>query len=100
MLMYEGEHWMLKDRDAGLLRVYEDKEDLLSDWVQENKDSSPKVFELFTRYNNMRENNEDLINDLLKDVKILMYNNRHKIKTKEDFKKIQGGFMLENILED
>ena len=94
LLMYEDGQWMLKDRNAILLRIYEDKEDILSDWVEENKDEKPKVFQLFERYVNMKEDNDELIKNLLKDVKIMMYNNRNKITCKEDIEKLEAGLEL------
>ena len=94
LLMYEDGSWMLKDRNAELLRIYEDKEDILNDWIEENKEEKPKVFQLFERYVNMKEDNDELIKTLLKDVKIMMYNNREKITCKEDIEKLEAGLEL------
>ena len=89
MLMYEDHLWKLKDRNASLLRIYEDKEDILSDWVEQVRDIKQNVGKLFDRYVNMKDNNDELVKELLKDVKIMMYNNKHRINSKEDFEKIQ-----------
>ena len=89
MLMYEDYVWKLKDRNAALLRIYEDKEDILNDWVEEVRDINPNVRKLFDRYVNMKDNNDELIKELLKDVKIMMYNNKHKINSKEDLENLQ-----------
>ena len=94
LLMYEDGKWMLKDRNAELLRIYEDKEEILNDWIEENKEEKPKVFQLFERYVNMKEDNDELIKTLLKDVKIMMYNNREKITCKEDIEKLEAGLEL------
>ena len=89
MLMYEDYVWKLKDRNAALLRIYEDKEDILSDWVEEVRDINPNVSKLFDRYVKMKDNNDELIKELLKNVKIMMYNNKHKINSKEDLEQLQ-----------
>ena len=94
LLMYEDGSWMLKDRNAELLRIYEDKEDILNDWIEENKEEKPKVFQLFERYVNMKEDNDEFLKKLLKDVKIMMYNNRNKITCKEDIEKLEAGLEL------
>ena len=92
MLMYEDQLWKLKDRNASLLRIYEDKEDILSDWVEEVRDIKPNVVKLFNRYVNMKDNNDELIKELLKDVKIMMYNNTQKINSKEDIEKLEAEY--------
>ena len=89
MLIYEDHLWKLKDRNASLLRIYEDKEDILNDWVEQVRDINPNAIKLFNRYVNMKDNNDELVKELLKDVKIMMYNNKHKITSKEDFEKIE-----------
>ncbi|MBI95542.1 hypothetical protein CL656_00100 [bacterium] len=96
IMMYEDGKWTLKDRNKELQRIYTDKEEVLDDWVEEKKQVNPDLIKMFDRYLEMKEENETLIKDLLKDVKMMIYNQKDKIsfndveKVSETLEKIEN----------
>ena len=79
MMMFDDGKWTLKDRNKELQRIYEDKEEILDEWVETKKSIDPNIIRMFNRYLELKETNDTLIKDLLKDVKMMIYNNKEKI---------------------
>tara|TARA_Y100001970_G_scaffold244313_1_gene310333 strand:+ start:32 stop:1012 length:981 start_codon:yes stop_codon:yes gene_type:complete len=82
ILLYENGKWLLKDRNDTLLRIYEDKEEILNDYIEENK--GHELINFFNKYIDMKDGDEQFMKRVIKDVKIMMYNNRDKIVIKDD----------------
>ena len=68
IMIYEDEQWKLKDRQKELDNIYDHKEILLEDWLNE-QDKFPVLKKSFERYLNNRDNNEvlNMIKDEIKD---------------------------------
>lgn len=100
IMMYDDGKWILKDRNKELKRIYEDKEEFLDEWVEAKKKIDPNIIEMFNRYLEMKDKNESLIKDLLKDVKMMIYNNKEKISFNDVDKVTEAIQLLENGTHD
>ena len=76
MMMYKDNKWMLTDK-AQLGSVYDDKEEMIEEWFNENKDS--EMIKYFNRYLNLKEDDKEM--QLIKEeMKLMMFNNKNLIK--------------------
>jgi hypothetical protein len=76
MMMYKDNKWMLTDK-AQLGSVYDDKEEMIEEWYNENKDS--EMIKYFNRYLNLKEDDKEM--QLIKEeMKLMMFNNKNLIK--------------------
>ena len=76
MMMYKNNKWMLTDK-AQLGSVYDDKEEMIEEWYNENKDS--EMIKYFNRYLNLKEDDKEM--QLIKEeMKLMMFNNKNLIK--------------------
>ena len=80
IMMYDDNRWVLRDRNKELIKIYEDKEEMLDEWVEENKHFKPELLKMFKRYLELKDSDENLIKELLKEIKIMIYNNKKNIK--------------------
>jgi hypothetical protein len=65
-----------KDK-AQLGSVYDDKEEMIEEWFNENKDS--EMIKYFNRYLNLKEDDKEM--QLIKEeMKLMMFNNKNLIK--------------------
>ena len=80
IMMYDDNRWVLRDRNKELIKIYEDKEEMLDEWVEENKHFKPELLKMFKRYLQLKDSDENLIKELLKEIKIMIYNNKKNIK--------------------
>ena len=83
LMMYDDDKWVLRDRNKELEKIYEDKEEMLDEWVDGNKHLKPEILQMFNHYLEMKDDDENLLKELMKDVKIMIYNNRNKINYTE-----------------
>lgn len=79
IMMYDDDRWVLRDRNKELFKIYEEKEEILDEWVDSNKHFKPELMKMFKRYLELKDDDENLIKELIKDVKMMIYNNREKI---------------------
>jgi hypothetical protein len=77
IMVYDGNNWQLKNRQTELDRLYEEKEMMLEEWLEENNDKEIK--EKFVKYLNNKEKDETL-NFIKDEFKLLMYNNKKLLK--------------------
>uniref|UniRef100_A0A6C0JP61 C2H2-type domain-containing protein n=1 Tax=viral metagenome TaxID=1070528 RepID=A0A6C0JP61_9ZZZZ len=76
MMVYEEGNWNIKTKTE-LDTLYEEKEIMLEEWIQE--DRYPELKEKFIRYLNNKENDETL--NMIKDeIKLMMYNKKNMIE--------------------
>tara|TARA_Y100001970_G_C14214827_1_gene849023 strand:+ start:84 stop:767 length:684 start_codon:yes stop_codon:yes gene_type:complete len=74
--VYENGRWVLKkDFD----NIYEHKEILLEEWVENEQDKYPELRDKFEKYLNNKEN-DNILNNIKEDIKLMMYNNRKKVE--------------------
>jgi hypothetical protein len=74
IMMYEDNRWMFTNREK-LKTIYENKEDLIEDWFNHNKDDKLKKY--FNRYLNMKDEEMGYIMD---ELKLLLFNKRDIVK--------------------
>ena len=75
--VYEDGEWILK-KDFN--NIYEHKEILLEEWLNKEQDNYPELRDKFEEYLNNKEN-DNILNNIKDDIKLMMYNNKDKIKT-------------------
>lgn len=80
ILIYDGEQWLLRNKDDILEKIYYDNSDTIELKFKELFNVLPtSSIRKFERFINNRDENET-INNIKKDLKLLFYNNRHYIK--------------------
>jgi ElaB/YqjD/DUF883 family membrane-anchored ribosome-binding protein len=78
LMMYENGNWNIKHKSE-LDSLYQEKEMLLEEWINEEQDKYPELKEKFIKYLNNKENDETL-NMIKEEIKIMMYNNKKVLK--------------------
>ncbi len=73
LMVYDGTNWNLANKTDQLEKLYDDKEIMLEEWLETNKDTEMK--EKFLRYLNNKETDE-CINMIKEEIKLMMYNKK------------------------
>ena len=75
LLVYEKDSWVLKNKNREIDKLYEEKELMIEEWLEEHKD--PELQAFFDKYLNNKKNTEtiDMINE---ELRLMMYNKRNK----------------------
>jgi hypothetical protein len=76
IMVYDGTNWNLANKREELDKIYEEKELLLEEWLEENKDQEMK--DKFMKYINKKDTDE-FINSIKEDIKLMMYNKKEMI---------------------
>ena len=76
-MVYENNNWNLKQKDKEIDDMYDKKEMLLEDWMNEYKDIHPEMIIKFNKYLNNKEDDETM-NDIKESIKLMMYNHKPK----------------------
>ena len=74
-MVYENDEWILKDCFED---IYEHKEILLEDWIEEEQDKYPELRDKFEKYLENKEN-DSILNNIKEDIKLMMYNNKRRV---------------------
>ena len=77
--VYENGQWVLKN---DFQNVYEHKEIMIEEWIEKEQDNYPELRDKFNKYVNNKEN-DNIINNIKEDIKLMMYNNKNKVKENE-----------------
>jgi len=78
--VYRNKHWEIEKKDTEIDNLISDKENNLSDWVAEKGGKYPAAQEKFTEY--LDQKYDEDVSKLVKDeVELVLYNNKHLIKT-------------------
>lgn len=77
IMVYENGVWVLKNKSLELDNLYERKEMLLSDWL--NEYGTPELHDKFERYLNNKEKDENM-NLIKEEIKLMMYNKKRAIE--------------------
>jgi hypothetical protein len=83
-MVYDGEKWCSKPQDQVIDQLINDQEYAIEEWLGEGE-KFPKEMKKFNEYLNKKEQStkSDEIKQVIKEeVKLLLYNNRNKIKNK------------------
>ena len=73
LMVYDGTNWNLANKTDQLEKLYDDKEIMLEEWLETNKDTEMK--DKFLRYLNNKETDE-CINMIKEEIKLMMYNKK------------------------
>ena len=79
MMVYDGNTWNLSTKEYELGKIYEEKEYLLEEWIEDNQ--FPEIKDKFLRYLNNKEKDDNL-NAIKDDIKLMMYNKKCLIEIK------------------
>ena len=75
MMIYEDGKWILKNKKE-INNLYEDKELMLEQWIEENKD--PEMDKFFTRYLDLKKDSKTM--QMIQDeLKLMMFNQKDKV---------------------
>ena len=77
IMVYDGINWNLANKKEELDKLYDEKEMILEEWLEENKDADIK--EKFVKYLNNKETDE-CINRIKDEIKLRMYNKKQLIE--------------------
>jgi hypothetical protein len=81
MMVYEAGAWSIMNKEV-LNTIYNDKEVMLEEWLDEEQHKHPELKEKFERYLNNKENDETL--NMIKDeIKLMIYNKTKSMKLLE-----------------
>ena len=74
MRIYDGE-WRTVPKKQ-LNKIYGDKEDMISEWIEEEK--YPKLKDRFETY--LTEKNDEKLNEMKEEIKLMMYNQKDTVR--------------------
>ena len=84
VMLYDGNKWILKDRDDAITNLMDEKEIILEqkleEWI-ENGNDYPKIMNKFKRYIDKKENNK-VLNKIKDEIKLVLFNNRQFVEKK------------------
>ena len=82
VMIYDGNKWVIKDRDESIEDLIDNNEDLLEqkleEWI-ENGEKYPSIMKKFNRYLEKKES-DSILDTIKKEIKLLLFNNRKLIK--------------------
>ena len=85
IMVYDGTKWDTKNRDEIIVDMIDDKQGLIEERIEiwiERGEKYPSIMKKFERYLEKKENNK-VINKIKEEIRLMLFNNRSLIKTKE-----------------
>ena len=74
IMLYDGVKWVLKNKEKEIEYLYENKEILLEEWLEEHKNN--KIMQdKFIKYLNNKEKDENM-NTIKEEIKLMLYNKK------------------------
>jgi len=84
VMLYNGNKWILKDRDEAITNLIDDKdvilEQKLEEWIKKGNEY-PKIMNKFKRYIEKKDNNK-VLNKIKDEIKLVLFNNREIVDKK------------------
>ena len=84
VMIYNGEKWMINDRDESIQSLIDDKESIieqkLEEWIENGK-NYPDIMKKFNRYLEKKEN-DTVLNKIKNEIKLMLFNNRDIVSKK------------------
>jgi len=77
LMVYDGNNWNLANKKDEIDKLYDNKEIMLDEWLETNKDTEIKA--KFLRYINNKES-DDFVNRIKEDIKLMLYNKKGLIE--------------------
>jgi hypothetical protein len=74
--VYDGSNWNLANKNEELLRLYEEKEQMLEEWLELNP--NPALKEKFVKYLNNKES-DDCLQYIMEEIKLMLYNKGNQL---------------------
>ena len=71
MTIYDGQNWNLANKNIEMQRLYEEKEQMLEEWLDSNPD--PILKEKFARYLS-NKGSDECLQHIMEEIKLMMYN--------------------------
>lgn len=92
VLVYDGDDWILKDKEIAIEELMDSKEILLEEWMDEYQDKYPELKEKFDYYLNSKLDGQ-LAAQMKKEIELYLYNNKKgpESKRKNMKKQITNG---------
>ena len=85
VMIYNGEKWMINDRDESIQNLIDDKESIieqkLEEWIENGK-NYPDIMKKFNRYLEKKEN-DTVLNKIKNEIKLMLFNNRDIVSKKQ-----------------
>jgi hypothetical protein len=78
LMVYEDGNWTMKHKKDILDTLYEEKEMLIEDWLEEEQHKYPELKKKFEKYLDNKENDETM-NLIKEEIKLMMYNKAREI---------------------
>ena len=75
-MVYKENKWQICDRKQHINDLYQNNETVLETWFDEYNEKYPHIIKSFTRYLYNKEQNNDLINEIKKEILMMLYNKR------------------------
>lgn len=77
LMVYEEGNWNLKNKVDEIDSLYESKEMMIEEWLDEGQHKYPELQDKFVQYLDNKENDETM-NMVKEEIKLMMYNNKKK----------------------
>ena len=78
IMVYEDGNWKLKYKNEEIDKIYDDKEDLIVDWLEIHKDC--ELQKNFEKYLKLKDDDKNF-KSLQEEIKMLMYNNKNIVQS-------------------
>lgn len=75
IMIYDGYKWILRNKEQEIDNLYETKEMMIEEWLDEEQHKYPTLRDKFIKYLNNKENDENM-NLIKEEIKLMMYNNK------------------------
>jgi hypothetical protein len=76
LMVYQNGKWNLKNKNE-LERLYDDKEEMIEQWIEENKD--PEMEKFFKKYLDLKKDDKTMLM-INEEIKLMMFNNKNLIE--------------------
>ena len=77
--MYENGEWILK---KGIEDIYDHKEILLEEWIENEQDKYPELRDKFEKYLHNKED-DNILNNIKQEIRLMMYNKKNQVVTNQ-----------------
>lgn len=88
--VYENGEWVLK---KGIDDIYDHKEILLEEWIENEQDNYPELRDKFEKYLQNKED-DSIMNNIKEDIKLMMYNKKKLvIKNQQELEEVKSVYL-------
>ena len=79
LMIYENDKWILKSKNV-LDQMYEDKELMIEEWIQETRD--PEMSKFYNRYLDLKKD-EKTIEMIQEEIKLFLFNQKELVTSQK-----------------